>query len=124
MANTNNVALGIIIVLAFIWRFARTRQLYLTSLRAKVGASEPISFSPHDLRSFIEQAFLGRRSMRARSFFVRALVFLVVALCLLPFKQYNLWLFWLVIVLIALYVIWCIAHGVMLNRRLPRNGTS
>jgi hypothetical protein len=123
MANINSVALGIIIVLAFIWRFARTRQIYLTSLQAKAGDSEPISFSPYDLRSFIAQALLGRRRITVSSFLVRALVFLVVALCLLPFKQYNPWLFRLVIALIALYVIWCIAHGVMLNRQLLRNGT-
>ena len=66
--NTNTIALGIIIVFVFIWRFARTRQLYLTSLHVQASGSEPIPFKPHDLRSFVQQALLGRRSMKPTSF--------------------------------------------------------
>jgi len=112
MVDTNTIALGIVIVLVFIWRFARTRQLYLTSLHVQTCSSEPILFNPHDLRSFVQQALLGRRSIKPTSFFIRAFVFMVVAACLLPFKGYEPLLYWLVVVLIALYVPWCIVHGV------------
>jgi hypothetical protein len=119
MVDTNTILLGIVIILVFIWRFARTRQLYLTSLHVQANGSEPIPFKPHDLRSFIDQALLGRRSMEPTSFFIRAFVFMVIAVCLLPFKDYEPHLYWLVIVLIALYGPWCIAHGFMLKMRLP-----
>jgi hypothetical protein len=88
MVDTNTILLGIVIVLVFIWRFARTRQLYLTSLHVQASGSDPIPFKPHDLGSFIEQALLGRRSLKPTSFFFRGFVFVVVAGCLLPFKDY------------------------------------
>ena len=116
MVDTNTIALGIVIVLVFIWRFARTRQLYLTSLHVQACGSEPIPFNPHDLHSFVGQALLGRRSIKPTSFFIRAFVFVVVAGCLLPFKAYEPLICWLVIILIVLYVPWCIVHGVMLKR--------
>ena len=118
MVDPNTILLGIIIVLVFIWRFARTRQLYLTSLHVQACGSEPIPFKPHDLRSFVEQALLGRRSMKPTSFFIRGFVFVVVAGCLLPFKDYEPLIYWLAIILIVLYVPWCIVHGVMLKQRL------
>ena len=124
MVDTNTIALGIVIVLVFIWRFARTRQLYLTSLHVQACGSEPIPFSPHDLRSFVHQALLGRRSIKPTSFFIRAFVFVVVTACLLPFKDYEPLLYWLVVVLIVLYVPWCIVRGVMLKERLPDGGAS
>jgi hypothetical protein len=120
MVDRNTIALGIIIVLVFVWRFARTRQLYVTSLRVHVGNSAPIPFRPRDLRSFVQQALLGRRSLRPTSFLIRAVVLAVVAACLLPFKDYEPPLYWLVVFLIALYVPWCVVHGVMLRKRLPR----
>jgi hypothetical protein len=118
MVDTNTIFLGIVIVLVFIWRFARTRQIYLTSLHVQAYGSEPIPFKPHDLHSFVEQALLGRRSMKPTSFFIRGFVFVVVAVCLLPFKDYEPLIYWLAIILIVLYVPWCIAHGVMLKKRL------
>ena len=119
MVDTNTILLGIVIVLVFVWRFVRTRQLYLTSLHVQVSGSEPIPFKPHDLCSFVEQALLGRRSLKPTSFFIRAFVFVVVAACLLPFKDYEPLLYWLAIILIVLYVTWCIVHGIMLKKRLP-----
>jgi hypothetical protein len=116
MVDTNTILLGIVIVLVFIWRFARTRQLYLTSLHVQASGSDPIPFKPHDLGSFIDQALLGRRSLKPTSFFIRGFVFVVVAGCLLPFKDYEPLIYWLVVVLIVLYVPWCIVHGVMLKR--------
>jgi hypothetical protein len=118
MIDTNTIVLGIVLVLVFVWRAARTRQLYLTSLRVQESGSEPIPFKPHDLRSFVDQALLGRRTMKPTSFFIRAFVFAVVAFCLLPFKDYAPVLFWLVVALIVIYIPWCIAHGVMLKVRL------
>ena len=116
MVDTNLIVLGFVIILVFIWRFVRTRQLYVTSLHVHTRGSEPIPFNPHDLRSFVQQVLLGRRSVRPASFFIRAFVLAIVALCLLPFKDYEPLLFRLVIVLIALYVPWCILHGVMLKK--------
>jgi len=120
MADRNTIALGIVIVLAFLWRFARTRQLYLTSLHVHAHGLEPIVFKPHDLRGFVEQALLGRRSIEPISFFVRAFVLAVVAVTLFPFKGFAPIIYWLVAVLIALYIPWCVAHGVMLKKRLSQ----
>ena len=122
MAESNTIALGIVIVLVFVWRAVRTRQLYLTSLHVQESGSEPIPFKPHDVRSFVDQALLGRRTMKPTSFFIRAFVFAVVAVCLLPFKDYEPILYWLVVTLIVLYVPWCILHGVMLNKRFAGDG--
>ena len=118
MVDTNTILLGIVIALVFIWRFARTRQIYLTSLHMQAYGSEPIPFKPRDLRSFVEQALLGRRSMKPTSFFIRGFILVVVAGCLLPFKDYEPLTYWLAIILIVLYVPWCIGHGVMLKKRL------
>jgi hypothetical protein len=119
MADTNTISLGIIIALFFIWRFARTRKLYLYSLQVQTFGSEPILFDPHNLRIFFQQAVLGRRSVKPISFFIRASVFIVVEVCVLPFKDYEPLLYWLVVVLIAIYVPYCLVHGVMLKKRLP-----
>jgi hypothetical protein len=108
--------LGIVVVLVFIWRFARTRQLYLTSLQVQAGGSEPVPFRPRDLRSFVHQALLGRRSVKPISFLIRASVFVVFAACLLPFKNYEPLLYWLVVVLVALYAPSCIVYGIKLSR--------
>ena len=124
MVDTNTIALGIVIVLVFIWRFARTRQLYLTSLHMQACDSEPIPFKPHDIRSFVQRALLRRRSVKPTSFLIRAFVFVVVAVCLFPFKDYKPLLYWFVIVLVALYVPWCIVHGIMLRKRLSDGGAS
>jgi len=120
MADRNTIIIGIVIVLVFLWRFARTRQLYLTSLRVRTRGLDPIVFRPHDLRGFVEQVLLGRRSIEPLSFFVRAFVLAVVAVFLFPFKGFAPLLYWIIAVLIALYVPWCVAHGVMLKRRLEQ----
>ncbi len=118
MIGTNRVILGILIMLAFLWRLTRTRQLYLTSLAVQRSGSDPIVFNPHDLRTFLDQALLGQRSLSPVSFFVRAVVFLFVALILLSFKHYDPVLFWLVILLFAIHVSWCVVHGFMLQRQI------
>jgi hypothetical protein len=117
MIDTNTIVLGVLIILAFLWRFARTRNLYLTSVRIQVNGLDPIPFKPHDVRSFIQQALLGNRTMKPGSFFIRAFVFVIVAFGLLPFKDYEPVLYWLVILLVALYAPWCILHGLLLKRR-------
>jgi hypothetical protein len=122
MIDRNTIGFGIVIVLAFIWRFARTRQIYLISLKVQAGRSDPIPFSPHDFRSFIDQVLFGRRSLEPFSFFVRAFVYLIVAAGLLPFKDYNPVLYWLVVILIALYVSCCIAHGFLLKKNSKKVG--
>ena len=118
MVDRSTSVLGILIVLAFIWRGARTRQLYLTSLQVQARGLEPIPFRPRDLGSFVQQALLGRRSIKPSSFLIRAFVFVVVAVCLLPLKNYEPFLYWLVALLIAAYALWCVVHGVMLTTRL------
>jgi len=123
MVDAITVTLGIVIVVAFIWRLIRIHQLYLTSLHVQACDSKPIQFNPHDLRSFLGQTILGRRSIKPISFFIRAFVFVLVAVCLFPFKAYAPLLYQLVIVLTALYVPWCIVHGVMLKNRVSYGRT-
>jgi len=120
LEEKNTITLGIIIVLVFIWRFARTRQLFLTSLKVRSLGLQPIAFNPRNPRDSIEQVILGRRSIEPAAFFVRAFVLAVVALCLLPFKDYEPPLFWIVIAMISFYLPWCIVHGVML-KNAPRS---
>lgn len=114
--DTDRVFLGILLILAFIWRFLRTRQLYLTSLSLHERGSDPIVFNPRDFRSFVDQALLGRRSLAPSSFFIRAIVFSLVAIGLLPFKEYEPVLFWLVVGMIALYIPWCVADDYKLRK--------
>lgn len=121
MIETNRVVLGILIILAFSWRFARTRQLYLTSLAGQTSGSDSIPFSPRDVRSFIDQALLGHRSLDPSSFFIRAIVFVLVSFCLLPFKHYDPGLFWLVIGLVILYAPYCIALGCALRKKIAES---
>lgn len=114
----NTITLGVIIILFFIWRFFRTYQLYLTSLNTKKKGLEPIKFDPGDWRNFIQQVILGRRTVKPISFFIRAFVLTVIALILLPLKDYEPFLFRLIIVMIVLYIPWCIMYGVLLNSKL------
>ena len=116
MPHTSIVALGILICLAFLWRFARTRQLYLTSVDVQVHGAMEVPLNLRDPRSIVHQALLGSRSIAPSSFFVRAFVLAVVALCLLPFKHYEPVLVWLVIILLAVYVPWCVGHGCRLKK--------
>jgi len=120
MADRNTILIGIVIVGVFLWRFARTRQLYLTSLRVFSQGLDPIRFKPHDLRSFLEQALLGRRSIKPASFFVRAYVLAVVAVSLFPFKDFSPLLYWIVIVMVVFYIPWCIMHGILLKRKFSQ----
>jgi hypothetical protein len=117
MDEMPTLALALVIVLVFAWRFARTRNLYLTSLAVKRGGVALQPFNPRDLRNLFHQALMGRRSMQPKSFLIRALGLAVVGICLLPFKRYEPSLWWLVIILIASYVLWCIAHGIALHNR-------
>jgi len=118
MADTPDIMIWIVITGVFIWRFERTRQIYLRSLSAGPAFAGASSFIPPDIRSFIEQALLGRRSLSPGSFFIRAVLFLLVAISLLPFKVYDPNLYWYVLILIAGYVLWCCLLGIMLKGRL------
>lgn len=125
MEDTNTIVLGIVIALFFIWRFARARQLYLTSLQGQTTRrSESSLFNTPDLRSVVQKTLLGRRSIKPISFFIRAFVFMVVTVCLLPVKGYGPCLYWLIVALVALYVPWCVVLGVMLKKRNLDGGTS
>jgi len=90
MDEMPTLPLAVIIALAFAWRFARTRQLYITSLAVQEGRLGDKPFHPRDPRSILSQGLLGRRSIPPKSFFVRGVVLAAVALCLLPFKSYAL----------------------------------
>jgi hypothetical protein len=118
----DTIALGLVILLVFIWRFARTHQLYLTSLRVQTCGLEPTPFELHDIRCFVQQVLLGHRSLEPVSFFIRAFVLSAVAGCLLPFKHYDPILYWIVILMLTAYVPWCIAHGISLKRKLTNLG--
>ena len=118
MIDRSTILLGILIVLVFIWRFARTRQLYLSSLEVKTLGVEPVKFNPGDIRSIIHQGLMGHRSVEPESFFIRGIDLAVISLCLLPFKHYQPALVWLVIGLIALYIPWCVIPGFMLKRQV------
>lgn len=119
MTDTESITLAGLIVLAFIWRFTRTRQLYTTSLAVRTQGLEPIPFNPRDLSTFVQQSLLGRRSIEPGSFFIRGIVFAIIAICLLPFRNYAPCLWWLVVGLIGLYVPWCVVHGIMLKKNTP-----
>ena len=118
MEDVNTVILGIGIILFFIWRFVRTRQLYLRSSKNQIDKQDFSLFKPLKFHSFIKKAFLGKRCIKPFSFFIRAIVFLVVALCLLPFKNYEPILYWLIVALIIIYIPWCIVHGILLKKRI------
>ncbi|MGD9397648.1 MAG: hypothetical protein PVJ05_14530 [Candidatus Thorarchaeota archaeon] len=109
--------IGIAVVVFFIWRFARTHQLYRYSLRVARGQIESTQFRPSFSRNFLNGALLGNRSVDSNSFFVRGLVYAVVALILLPFRDYAPELYWIVTILIIFYVPWCFCHGFLLGRK-------
>jgi len=115
MEDKKTIALGLLIILVFIWRFVRTRQLYLTSLQLRTNDLGSNSFN---IRSIYKKIIFGYRSIKPSSFFIRALVLAVVALCLLPFKHYAPFIFWIVITLILIYIPWCVVHGVMLKKAI------
>jgi hypothetical protein len=123
MTDKEVITLAVLIALAFAWRFVRTRQMYLTSLAVRTQGLEPIPFKPQDLSTFVQQALLGRRSMEPNSFFIRGIVFVLVAVCILPLKNYSPPLWWLTIGLIGLYVPWCFIHGMMLKQK-TRDGNA
>jgi len=114
----NTIVLGILIILVFIWRFARTHQLYSTSLRVQIYGLKSAPFDLHDFHCFIQQVLLGRRSLKPSAFFIRAFVLSAVAACLLPFKHYDPILYWIVILMLAVYIPWCIAYGILLKKKL------
>ena len=120
MPDRDTILIGIVIVCVFLWRFARTRRLYLTSLQVHTQGLDPIRFKPHDLHSFLDQGLLGRRSVEPASFFVRAFVLAVVAMCLFPLRNFAPLLYRIVIVMIVLYVPWCVVHGILLKKRISQ----
>jgi hypothetical protein len=113
--DINKTVLGIMIILVFVWRFVRTRQLYQTSLKVLTLGLQPVAFNLRDPRDFVEQVLLGRRSIKPAGFFIRAIVLAIVAISLLPFKDYEPPLLWIAISMISLYILWCIVHGVLLK---------
>jgi len=115
MEDKKTIALGFIIVLVFIWRFVRTRQLYLTSLKLRADELGSRAWNP---RCIYDQIFLGHRTIKPYSFFIRAFILAVFAVCLLPFKHYAPSIYWIVISLILLYIPWCVVHGVMLKKAI------
>jgi len=105
-------------VFFFSWRFLRTHQLYLTTIDVVDKRSKPGPFRPGDPRGFFDKALLGHRSVKPVSFFIRALIFSLVALVMLPLKNNQPSIYWLLVLLIILYDLWCILHGLMLMKRI------
>lgn len=122
MLKKNTIVLGILIALVFLWRFVRTHQLYSTSLRLQSCGLKSTPVKLHDINCFIHQILLGNRSLKPISFFIRAFVLSVVAACLLPFKHYDPILYWFVVFMLAVYVPWCVGHGILLKRKLTNLG--
>ena len=116
MQDIEILIIRIVIILFFIWRFARTRQLYLFSLRNPQNGQNANPFRPLTFGSFLNKAFWGKRSLKPNSFFIRGFVFLVIAVCLLPVKNYDPVLYWLFVVLTVFYISWCVIHGIKLKR--------
>ena len=104
MQTSEEIMAGAVVVIFFIWRFARTHQLYRYSLRVLREHVEPSHFKPSLSSNFLNGALLGNRRVEPNSFFIRALVFVVIALVLLPFRNYSPSLYWIVTFLIVLYV--------------------
>lgn len=115
MLETNILMLGILIVLAFAWRFYRTWQLYLTTKQVLENGAEAVPFHPQGLDEFIQQSLLGRRSVQPGAFYIRALVYGLIAIILLPFKGYQPALYWLAAGLIIFYLPWRISFGIRLK---------
>jgi len=118
MIQTTTALFASAVILFFIWRFARTHQLYRFSQRVLRGLIEPITIKPAFSREFISHALLGNRNIEPKSFYIRGFVYVVVAFVLLPFKDYTPDLYWLVVILIILYVPWCLIHGILLKREV------
>jgi len=121
MSDESTVFLGAAVILFFLWRFARTHQLYRFSLRVKRGQIEPTPFVLSVSRESFEQALIGNRNVEPNSFYVRALVFATVAFVLLPFRSYSPELYSLVVLLILLYIPWCVSHGLLLRRAVSKH---
>ncbi|MFX0045860.1 MAG: hypothetical protein ACFE8Z_08435 [Candidatus Hermodarchaeota archaeon] len=120
MSDESTVFLGAAVILFFLWRFARTHQLYRFSLKVKRGQIEPTPFVLSVSRESFEQALIGNRNVEPNSFYVRALVFVTVAFVLLPFRSYAPELYSLVFLLILLYIPWCVSHGLLLRRAVSQ----
>jgi hypothetical protein len=117
MQTLGETVIGIVVVVFFIWRFARTRQLYRYSLKVLKGQVTPTEFKPSLSREFFNKALLGNRNAEPKQFILRALVFVVIAVILLPFKDYAPTLYWMTVFLIILYGPWCIIHGISLRQK-------
>ena len=116
MSEITTTLFGIAVILFFIWRFARTHQLYRFSLRVLRGQAETTPFKLSFSRDFLTKVVLGNRHAEPSSFFVRAVVYVAIAIILLPFRDYAPELYWIVSILIILYVPWCVIHGVLLKK--------
>ena len=112
MLNVNEFVLRGLSMLVFTWLFERTRQLYITSL-SKPAVGGTSSFNPPNSRGFVQETLLGRRSIPPFSFFLRALIFLIIVIIILPYKDYDFSLYWFVIILIGFYVFWSCALGML-----------
>jgi hypothetical protein len=121
MSDETTAVFGVVIICFFVWRFARTHQLYRFSLKVFKGQANPVQVKPSISRDFLNQALLGNRNVEPNSFHIRALVFAIIALILLPFKDYVLDLYWIVPIIIILYVPWCVVHGVLLKRKATKH---
>jgi hypothetical protein len=115
MAEETTTLIGAAVIVFFVWRFIRTHMLYRYSLRVMRGLEEPTQVKPSLSKDF-GQAILGNRSAEPKSFLIRALVFVIIALVLLPFRDYAPDIYWIVVILIILYVPWCVGHGFLLRK--------
>jgi hypothetical protein len=107
---------GVAVVLFFIWRFIRTHKRFRYSHRVLRGLEEPVEVQPAFSREFFDQAILGNRNAKPNSFYVRAIAFAVIALILLPFRDYSPLLYSIYVGMTVAYVPWCVSHGYILGK--------
>lgn len=110
------VFIGVVVIVVFIWRLFYIHQLFLTSIKTIKYNLKPIKFNPRNINDFINQIFLGKRSMKPISFFIRGFIVAIIAIFLLPFKDYEPSLFRLVISLLIIYIFWCLFFGFKLYK--------
>jgi hypothetical protein len=116
MSEETTALIGAAVVIFFIWRFIRTHKLYRFSLEVLKGRKESTHVRPSFSKEFFDQAVLGNRDVKPNSFFIRAVVFVAIALVLLPFRDYAPDLYFIVVIMIVMYVPWCFGHGFLLKK--------
>ena len=112
--HLGDVLIGGAILLFFIWRSIRTRRMFLRSLEGFRSREVNTKAGTPSVVGIFSRIFLGDRPVKPLSFFLRAAFYSVVAVLLIPFRDYDITLFWISTSIISAYTAWCIIHGILL----------